>query len=165
MRKIAFGIAAAAAVAATPALAGTATNTLPVEVNVINSCTISATPMNFGSPTSIGTANIDRTSTVSLVCTNGAAYDVAMDPGLNASGTQRRMSDGGGTPVYVPYAIYRDTSYTAAAEWTSGTGNTVSGTAGASGLVSLTAYGRIPATAPSVVAGTYRDTVTVTVTF
>jgi spore coat protein U-like protein len=165
MRKIAFGIAAAAAVAATPAVAGTATNTLPVEVNVINSCTIAATPMNFGSPTAIGTANIDRTSTVSLVCTNGAAYDVAMDPGLNAAGSQRRMSDGGGTPVYIPYAIYRDTSYTAAAEWTSSTGNTVSGVAGASGLVSLTAYGRIPSTAPSVVAGTYRDTVTVTVTF
>ena len=165
MRKIAFGIAAAAAVAATPALAGTATNTLPVEVNVINSCTIAATPMNFGSPTAIGTSNVDRTSTVSLQCTNGANYDVAMDPGLNASGTQRRMSNGAATPVFVPYAIYRDTTYTAAAEWTAAVGGTVSGTAGVSGLVSLTAYGRIPSTATSVGAGSYLDTVTVTVTF
>jgi spore coat protein U-like protein len=165
MRKIAFGIAAVAAVVATPALAGTATNTLPVEVNVINSCTVAATPMNFGAPTSIGTANIDRTSTVSLVCTNGAAYDVAMDVGLNASGTQRRMSNGAATPVFVPYGIYRDTTYTAASEWTAASGNTVSGTAGLTGLVSLTAYGRIPSTASSVGAGKYQDTVTVTVTF
>lgn len=166
MRKIAFGIAAAAAVAATPALAGTASNTLPVEVNVINSCTIAATPMNFGSPTSIGTANIDRTSTVSMVCTNGASYDVALDAGLHNSSGQRRMSNGAGTPVYVPYGIYRDATYTAASEWgaTAGT-NTVSGVTGLSGLVSLTAYGRIPSTAASVGAGTYRDTVTVTVTF
>ena len=165
MRNLAIALAALGAVASTPAMAATATNTMPVSVNVINSCTVAATPMNFGSPTAIGTSNIDRTSTVSLVCTNGANYDVAMDPGLNASGSQRRMSDGGGTPVYIPYAIYRDTSYTAAAEWTSATGNTVSGTAGASGLVSLTAYGRIPATAASVGAGSYLDTVTVTVTF
>ena len=37
--------------------------------------------------------------------------------------------------------------------------------AGASGLVTLTAYGRIPSTASSVGAGSYSDTVTVTVTF
>jgi spore coat protein U-like protein len=161
MRKIAFGIAAVAAVSATPALAQ-ASNSLPVEVNVINSCTVSASPLNFGSPTAIGTANIDRTSNVALVCTNGAAYTVSMDAGLHVAGTQRRMSNGAGTPVFVPYGIYRDAGYTA--EWTTGL-NSVSGVAGSSGLVSLTAYGRIPSTAASVVAGRYTDTVTVSVTF
>jgi len=40
----------------------------------------------------------------------------------------------------------------------------VSGTA-VGGVANLTAYGRIPSTAAAVTAGTYSDTVTVTVTF
>lgn len=163
MRKIALGFAALAATTAAPALAGTATNNMPVSVNVLNSCTVSATPMAFGSPTAIGGVDIDTTSTVSLVCTNGANYDVALDRGLNASGTQRRMSNGAATPVFVNYGVFKDAARTT--DWGAGVGATQAGNAGASGLVSLTAYGRIPASAASVGAGTYTDTVTVTVTF
>lgn len=163
MRKIALGLAAVAAISAAPAVAGTATNNMPVSVNVLNSCTVAATPMAFGSPTAIGGVDIDTTSTVSLVCTNGAAYDVALDNGLNVSGTQRRMSNGATTPVYVNYGIFKDAARTT--NWGSAVGATQAGTAGVSGLVSLTAYGRIPSSAASVGAGTYTDTVTVTVTF
>lgn len=166
MRKFAFGFAAIAAVVATPALAATATNTMPVSVNVINSCTVAATPMAFGAPTAIGGANVDTTSTISLVCTNGAAYDVALDNGLNAAVGQRYMSNGATTPVKIPYNIYKDSARASAWGSTSGTGgNTSSGVAGVSGAVTLTAYGRIPSTATSVGAGAYLDTVTVTVTF
>ena len=166
MRKFAFGFAAIAAVVATPALAATATNTMPVSVNVINSCTVAATPMAFGSPTAIGGANVDSTSTISLVCTNGAAYDVALDNGLNSAVGQRYMSNGATTPVKIPYNIFKDSARSSAWGSTSGTGgNTSSGVAGVSGAVTLTAYGRIPSTATSVGAGAYLDTVTVTVTF
>ena len=166
MRNFAFGFAAIAAVVATPALAASATNTMPVSVNVINSCTVAATPMAFGAPTAIGSINIDTTSTITLGCTNGAAYDVALDNGLNATTGQRYMSNGATTPVKVPYNIFRDSAHSAAWGSTSGTGgNTSSGVAGVSGAVILTAYGRIPSTATSVGAGAYTDTVTVTVTF
>ena len=164
MRNFAFGFAAIAAVVATPALAPTTTNTMPVSVNVINSCTVAATPMSFGAPTTIGSANIDTTSTISLVCTNGATYDVALDQGLNASSGQRFMSNGAATPVKVPYNVFSDAVRSAAWGSTTGT-NTVAGSAGISGLVVLTAYGRIPSSATSVGAGSYTDTVTVTVTF
>ena len=164
MRKITFGFTALAAVVATPALAATATNTMPVSVNVINSCTVSATPMSFGAPTAIGGSAIDSTSTISLVCTNGATYDVALDQGLNAASGQRFMSNGAATPVKVPYGIFTDSARSAAWGSTSGT-NTVAGSAGTSGAVVLTAYGRIPSSATSVGAGAYVDTVTVTVTF
>ena len=164
MRNIFLGLAAVAAVASAPALAATATNTMPVSVNVINSCTIAATPMSFGAPTAIGGANIDSTSTISLVCTNGATYDVALDQGLNAASGQRFMSNGAATPVKVPYGIFTDSARSAAWGSTSGT-NTVAGSAGTSGAVVLTAYGRIPSSATSVGAGAYVDTVTVTVTF
>lgn len=164
MRKIAFGFAAVAAVVASPALAATATNTMPVSVDVINSCTVAATPMAFGAPTAIGGTNIDTTATITLNCTNGATYDVALDNGLNAASGQRYMSNGAATPVKIPYNVYRDSGRTLAWGATTGT-NTSAGTAGVSGLVTLTAYGRIPSSATSVGAGSYTDTVTVTVTF
>jgi len=164
MRKIALAVASLAAVVATPALAATATNTMPVSVNVINSCTVAATPMAFGAPTAIGGANVNSTSTISLVCTNGASYDVALDNGTHAQSSQRYMSNGAATPVTIPYNIYTDSARTLPWGATSGT-NTVSGTAGLSGAVSLTAYGQIPSSAASVGAGSYTDTVTVTVTF
>lgn len=164
MRKIAFGFAALTTVAAAPAMAATATAVMPVSVDIINSCTVAATPMSFGAPSTIGGANIDSTSTVSLVCTNGATYDVALDNGLNATSGQRYMSNGAATPVKIPYNVFRDSARSAAWSNASGT-TTVSGTAGTSGNVTLTAYGRIPSTASSVGAGAYSDTVTVTVTF
>lgn len=164
MRKIAFGIAALATVAAAPAMAATATATMPVSVDIINSCTVAATPMSFGAPAAIGSANIDSTSTISLVCTNGATYDVSLDNGLNATSGQRYMSNGAATPVKIPYNLYRDSARSSVWGTTTGT-NTVTGTTGTSGLVSMTAYGRIPASATSVGAGAYLDTVTVTVTF
>ncbi|MDP3675170.1 MAG: spore coat U domain-containing protein [Novosphingobium sp.] len=164
MRKIFLGLAAVAAVASTPALAATATNSMPVSVNVINSCTVAATPMAFGAPAAIGGANIDTTSTISLVCTNGASYDVALDMGLNAASGQRYLSNGAATPVTIPYNVYRDAGRSTSWGSASGT-DTNAGTAGTSGLVVLTAYGRIPMSATSVGAGAYTDTVTVTVTF
>lgn len=163
MRKIFLGLAAVAAVASTPALAATATNTMPVSVNVINSCTVAATPMAFGAPTAIGGAPVNTTSTISLACTNGATYDVALDLGTHFQATQRYMSNAAGT-VTIPYNIYSDAARSAAWGSTSGT-NTVAGSAGLSGAVVLTAYGQIPASAASVGAGSYTDTVTVTVTF
>ena len=163
MRKIFLGLAAAAAVASSPALAATATNTMPVSVNVINSCTVAATPMAFGAPAAIGGANIDSTSTITLQCTNGASYDVALDLGLNAVTGQRYMENLAGT-VAIPYNVFRDVGRTSAWGNTSGV-DTVANTAGATGAVVLTAYGRIPSTAASVGAGSYTDTVTVTVTF
>ena len=164
MRNLAIAFAALGAVASTPALAATATNTMPVSVNVINSCTVAASPMSFGAPSAIGGANVDTTSTITLQCTNGASYDVALDLGLNAASGQRYMSNGAATPVKIPYNVYTDSGRTTSWGNTSGT-DTVAGTAGTSGAVSLTAYGRIPSTATSVGAGSYTDTVTVTVTF
>ncbi|WP_230206626.1 spore coat U domain-containing protein [Novosphingobium sp. Gsoil 351] len=139
---------------------------MPVSVNVINSCTVAATPMSFGAPTAIGGSDIDTSSSISLVCTNGATYDVALDMGLNAASGQRYLSNGAVTPTKIPYNIYSNAGRTTAWGSNSGIGgNTVAGAAGTSGLVSLIAYGRIPSSATSVGAGAYTDTVTVTVTF
>lgn len=163
MRKlIAFAAAAAAVSASAPAFAATDTDTMLVTANVVNNCVVTASPMAFGTLATLGSANIDTSATVSLACTPNAAYDVSMDVGLHASGSQRRLVNGADPTQLIPYGLYSDAARTAA--WASGTGNTVSGTA-AGGVATMVAYGRIPSTAAAVTAGSYSDTVTVTVTF
>ncbi|MBS0476815.1 MAG: spore coat protein U domain-containing protein [Proteobacteria bacterium] len=163
MRKIAFGFAALATVAATPALAASASNQMPVSVNVVNSCTVVASPMAFGTLTSVGGVNVDTSANVDLTCTIGAAYDVSMDVGSHATGSARFLQNTTDATKKIPYGIYRDSARTQAWGNTSGTDTSV-GTSVA-GNTTLVAYGRIPSTATSVPAGAYTDTVTVTVNF
>ena len=161
-RTIMFSAIALAGTAFSPAVAGTTTGTMPVSALVLNNCTVAATPMAFGSLSSVGSVNIDTASTISLVCTPNATYTVSLDHGANASGSVRRMKN----PVsgeFLPYSISLDAARTQ--QWGNTTGvDTVGGTA-ALGLVSLNAYGRIPIGAQAVSAGAYADTVTVTVNF
>ncbi|MDE2434652.1 MAG: spore coat protein U domain-containing protein [Sphingomonadales bacterium] len=163
MRKIAFGFAALAAVAASPALAASASNQMPVSVNVINSCTVAASPMAFGTLTSVGGVNVDTTANVDLVCTIGAGYDVAMDVGTHATGAQRFLQNTTDATKKIPYGVFRDSARTSNWGNTSGTDTSIGTTA--TGTATLVAYGRIPSTAVSVPAGSYTDTVTVTVNF
>jgi spore coat protein U-like protein len=163
MRKIIALSACTLAVAVSaPAFAAIDTDTMEVTANVIDNCAVTASPMAFGQLTTLGSANIDSSATVALACTPNAAYDVSMDLGVNASGSQRRLVNGADASQTIPYAIYTDAARTNA--WTSAVGNTVAGTA-SGGVVALTAYGRIPASASAVSAGSYADSVTVTVTF
>lgn len=139
-----------------------------VSVTVLAGCNVSATVMNFGSTSSFITANINTTATITAQCTSTTPYSIGLDNGQNASGSQRRMSVGGGN--YVSYGLYTDIGYSNA--WTSTT-STTGCTSGANTCVlgtgtgsnqSITVYGQVPPqTAPLI--GTYGDTVVVTLTF
>jgi spore coat protein U-like protein len=119
-------------------------------------CTVSATTLNFGSIAGFLTGNHDGTSTVSVKCVNGTAYKVGLDNGQH--GTRRMQGPGG----YISYELYRDSGRTQ--RWGTNLGvDTASGT-GSGNPQNITVFGRVPAqTTPS--AGTYSDTVTVTVTY
>ncbi|MEO0063014.1 MAG: hypothetical protein RLZZ08_1574 [Pseudomonadota bacterium] len=163
MRKlIALAIGAVAISATAPAFAATDSDTMQVTATVLNNCAVTASPMAFGTLATLGTAAIDTSASVALACTPNAAYNVSMDVGLNASGSQRRLVNGADNSQLIPYNLYTDAARTAA--WGTAVGSTVTGTA-TTGSATLTAYGRIPATAAAVSAGAYTDTVTVTVTF
>lgn len=151
-----------AALISVPAYAETDDTTMPVTAEVLDACEVSATPMAFGTIPVLGSQDIDAQATISLLCTVGANYDVAMDTGLNAAGAQRNLGNADGATDVIPYEIYSDASFSAV--WGSTSGNTVGGIA-TTGTVDITAYGRIPVSAAPVVAGSYEDTVTVTVTF
>lgn len=127
---------------------------------------VSTTPLNFGNA-SLLTSNIDGVGTISVKCTNTTPYSIGLDNGLNASGSQRRMH---ANSSFINYNLYTDAARTSA--WTSTTSATTC-TSGANSCVlgtgtalnqNVSVYGRVPPqTSPP--AGTYADTIVVTVTF
>ncbi len=132
-------------------------------------CTVSAGPLNFGSTGTSIASSIASTATITAQCTNGAPYSIGLDNGQNASGAQRRMQLGA-TGHYVNYGLYTNSGHTLS--WKTNTANS-SCTSGASTCAlgtgtgvgqTYTVYGQVPSqTAPA--AGTFTDTVVMTVTF
>ena len=146
---------------AATASAQTTTTTMTVSTTMSASCSVSASALSFGtSVPSPMTAAVDGTATITATCTNGRPYSIGLDRGSSPTGTEslRQMTGSGGT---VNYAIYSDASRTTV--WGSADSSLVRQTG--TGLAQpLTAYGRMPLQT-GVVAGTYTDSVTVTVTF
>ncbi|MBC7700637.1 spore coat U domain-containing protein, partial [Aquabacterium sp.] len=116
-----------------------------------------------------GTAN-DATGAALVTCTNGSTYTVSLDAEVNAGGasvfSNRRMRIGA-TTDYLGYQLYLDSGRTTI--WGDGANSSsVSPTTGTftgnGSQQSYTVYGRIT-TGNYVTAGSYTDTVTVTVTY
>lgn len=140
--------------------AKTATATIDADLRVDTSCRLNTEMLAFGNAT-IFTGQIDAIAQFRLSCGPAVAYTVAIDNGLNFNG-QRRMANGnGGAFAYVPYQIYRNAARTQV--WGSTAGTLVTGVTPIDGEVTLTAYGRVPASI--VLPRVYIDTVTVTVNF
>lgn len=81
-----------------------------VQVQVVGNCSVSApSNANFGSQGPLVLTNYTASGSVTLTCNRGATPFVAVNDGLHVNVAQRRMSDGGGTPVYVNYNIQKPT--------------------------------------------------------
>ena len=150
-----------AGVAIGPACAQAATTgaTFNVTATVVASCTVSASNVAFGN---YGAAQTDATGTLSATCTNLTAYTVGLDAGTGsgASVSSRKMT--GPSSQTLDYTLYQDT--TRLVVWGNTVGvDTVAGV-GNGGTQTITVSGRVPA-AQYPGAGSYSDTVTVTVTY
>lgn len=123
-------------------------------------CTVSAATLDFGTVGLLAGA-VPGTSTISVQCASGTPYDVGLDAGLNGGGNinARRMVLGANS---IAYQLYRDPGRTLVWGNTVDT-DTVAGT-GNGNAQSLAVYGSVP-TQPTPPAGTYNDTITVTVTY
>ena len=155
-------IGAVALACSSAAFAGTTGTTMPVTATAVDSCAVAAQPLVFGTLNQVGGGATNGQADVTVVCTPGVSYEVGLDMGANAAGGTRNMAAAGGTGV-VPYGLFSDSTRTTA--WGNTVGSdTVSGTAAALPGVH-TVYGRVPGGSALVEAGTYTDTVTVTVTF
>ena len=161
MRKLILVAAGAGAVLATPAYANTAD--LDVTATVEDSCTVSDTTMTFPTMSVVNGTNHDSSATVSLTCTLGADYNVSLDMGLqeDTGAGVRRLHDST-TGEYIPYDLYHTS--VGGTLWDDTVVYDPAGTA-TGGADSFVVFGRIPSTAANVTAGTYTDTVTITIGF
>jgi spore coat protein U-like protein len=141
-------------------LAATATGSFTSQIVITAECKVQSTnTLDFGSH-GVLDANVDATTTFTVQCTNGTGYNVGLNAGSSGGSIATRLMANG--PASVSYRMYSDAGRTT--NW----GNTVAtdtlaGTGNGSAQT-LTIYGRVPIqTTPA--AGSYSDTVTITVTY
>jgi len=147
------------------ASAGTITGNLNVKITIAPGCQVSdgaISGVDFGTldfgTWSLLNQNIDAQqdigSQVSLACSTGEPYTIALDDGQNFSSTRKMAFSGN----YVSYELYQDPSRTQ--RW--GIGAEALAAVGDGSVQSHIVYGRVPTQAVQP-AGTYTDTVVVTV--
>ena len=139
--------------------------TFNVSATVAKACAIRAADLNMG--TWDGTGNLNGASTISVKCSTGTPYTVALNEGLNSSGlvADRKLANAGDT---LAYNLYTDSARTQVWGETIGT-DTVPGTGNGMANANerdITVYSRIAlADLQAAKPGTYNDTVTATVEY
>lgn len=136
-------------------------SSFPVQADIQPTCTVTADTLDFGTARGFLDANIDQTSQILVRCVNGTMYEVGLDNGQHASGTARQMAGPDGARVQ--YELYRNPGRNLRWGATPGA-DTVDRKAGNT-ADHLTVYGRVPPQATTAPAGSYSDTVTVSITY
>jgi spore coat protein U-like protein len=143
-----------------PAAGTTTTATFQVQIIITNACSIDSTStLNFGSQ---GTLAFAVAATSSVSCTLALPSSISLDAGTGsgATVTTRKMTGPGSATVN--YSLYQDITHLLIWGNTIGT-NTMPGI-GTGLSIPYTVFGHVPSQATPG-AGTYTDTITVTVTY
>lgn len=120
-------------------------------------CTVGASGVAFGNYDVFSPTALNGAGTVSVACSPATGYSIGLSTG-NGSYSQRWLGSGAAT---LDYNLYTDASRSVV--WGDGTSGT--STVGGSGeSVDHPVYGSVPAQ-QNVTAGSYADTIIVTVTF
>lgn len=167
MTRLRFAAFAAASMA-TAGLSGqahaqTANSSLGVSATVTANCTVSTSPVAFGSVNTLSGSAVDATGGITVTCTNGTDWTASAGPGggSGASLATRKMSAGGDK---LNYSLYTDSSRSSV--WGDGSGSTASiADEGTGTAQNVTIYGRVLSGQTNAPAGSYSDTVSVTVTY
>lgn len=164
-RNIRNPLLASALLCAMPgaAWAGSQSAPMAVSANVTANCSITAGNLAFGAVNPVSGSNYDATATLSITCTSGSTWSAGANAGGGPSATfaTRRMTNGANT---LNYTIYTDSGRNTV--WGDGTSSSslLNGT-GTGSTQSVTVYGRVPSGQTTVPAGSYADSVTVTITY
>jgi spore coat protein U-like protein len=164
MTRTSLRLALAAGALAVALAAGDAaaqTVNFTVSASVAKACTITAGNVALGAYEPIGAhdaAALVGTGTISVRCTRGTAYGVALGDGANFSATRRMRHATLGE--FLGYDLFSDAARTVA--WN--TAAPVSGTAPSKAPIPLTVYVSVPG-GQDVPEGAYSDTVAATVNF
>lgn len=133
---------------------------------LLNSCSVSASGVSFGTYDPFSSSPIDSTGTVTVTCFGvlGGVFDVSLSQGHSGTFSPRKMANGG---YDLNYDLYTSSSRTVI--WGDGTGGTAQQSVNCTllclGLPNVfTVYGRLTAR-QDVPAGSYSDIITVTVNY
>lgn len=157
-----------------PVYAATSVSDMVVAVNVNASCTMSVTSLDFGIYDPFGahaTQDLTASATVSANCTPGTTGVVTMSPGDHLlfcviNDCLRQLANAEATS-FLSYNIYTDANYFFSGIWNHDVGemSAVARVVGSGVSQDLTVYGEIPKNQTSASAGSYTDTINVTVTY
>jgi spore coat protein U-like protein len=164
VRRGAAVAAAIAAFAAAPAFAAQATSSLDVEATVTANCTVSTAAVEFGNVDVTSGQAAQGTGSVIVTCTNGTAWSAAADAGAGTGAdlTVRKLANGANL---LNYALFIDPARTQVwGDGAEGATSLFSGT-GTGSAQAKTVYGLIAAGQTDAPAGSYADTVQVTVSY
>lgn len=133
------------------------------QVDLTPSCSISATPISFGTVNTLA-STLNSSGSLSVTCSKTAAYTISLSAGTSIGNTiaARKMSVGGTGAGVVDYQLYRDAGPSNV--WGNGTTGVVYSGSGTATAQTIPVYAQVPAQAPPP-AGAFKDTVTATITF
>ncbi len=148
------------------AQAATKTASFTVSASVGKNCVISAGNLALGE--FVGDNDLTAQSDISVRCTTGTGFSIALNAGNTGSFTGRRMVGPGGD--FLVYNLYTADTYGAVWGDDSGTTDVVGGTGAGMALanqLTRTVYGRLLAVDNQnpVEAGAYSDTIVATITY
>jgi spore coat protein U-like protein len=163
-----IAIAAVASSVSSVAGAATAGSGFNVTAALQKNCRVSSGNLAFGVYMPNAGART-ASSVVSVRCTGGTAFTVALSAGQEASFAPRKMKDASNNEL--EYNLFTTNAYTTV--WGDGTGGTATGSGIGAGMgmpraQNLTVYGQLPDNAANKLARpstSYIDTITVTVTY
>jgi len=162
-----LGLLAWGLIAAGPALAATVTGNMAVSSSVTASCVISAAPLSFGPYDTVAATQLDATAVLTFTCTSGTpGIQITLGQGLvPASGSTdaiplRQMQS---TTNRLAYFLYQEPGRTTV--WGNNLATAPAAVAATGAAQTATVFGRIPSGQTTVPAGSYTDTVVVTVNF
>lgn len=147
----------------TPAAAATTqTATMGVSATVADNCSITATPVAFGTvDVTSGTAATAQGG-ITVKCTVGTSWSATASLGTHASGSTRRMALSSDPTKLLTYELFRDAGLSNT--WTSDSSGAATGS-GTGSNDSISIYARVPTGQQTAALGAYADSVTVTVTY
>jgi spore coat protein U-like protein len=155
-----------------PAYATDTAANLTVSADIIPSCTINTTDLNFGAYDAIianATQDLTTSAKVSTICTLGATGVVTMGQGEHAfycisNNCIRRMANSEETSL-LTYQIYTDAGYSVVWNHDPGDMRSVANVTGSGASQGMTVYGKIPKNQINATAGSYSDTIIITLTY
>jgi spore coat protein U-like protein len=141
----------------------TATAGMPVRIEIVASCTVSASDLNFGAYASNQNTPVQGQTAIQLLCGAETTAEVSLDAGSGPGGNtnNRRMEqDAGGDRL--DYGLFQDPGRTI--HWGDRSGRDTLEVHTTGVAVTIPVYGQIPG-GQRVRDGTYSDTITVRVAY